>query len=235
MGPISSEARLDAIDAGLRVLQADIEAAFLSDALDHLGKPLTKYDLCAVCSTFDMNVSDHSCDHYVSTLQCFAGLLTWQRDHLTELTVVLGVSWKNRNINPLEHFLLVVNDCSAGIGQRAPLSSASDTSSAVNGAHGGRRAWETAAAMERYFRSQDSWYASVGPRGGSASQAVVPMLRLSDLDRAQRAPDTRAAAFERVQASALLLMRPCFHTLGMCTLSCYAGPHAIAQSRISAL
>ena len=38
MGPISSEARLDAIDAGLRVLQADIEAAFLSDALDHLGE-----------------------------------------------------------------------------------------------------------------------------------------------------------------------------------------------------
>ena len=38
VGPISSEARLDAIDAGLRVLQADIEAAFLSDALDHLGE-----------------------------------------------------------------------------------------------------------------------------------------------------------------------------------------------------
>ena len=28
---------MDAIDAGLRLLQADIEAAFLTNALDHLG------------------------------------------------------------------------------------------------------------------------------------------------------------------------------------------------------
>ena len=101
--------------------------------------------------------------------------------------------------------------CFAGIGQRAPPSSASDTSSAVNGAHDGRRAWEIAAAMERYFRSQDSWYASAGPRGsGAPASAVVPMLRLSDLDRARRAPDARAAAFERVQARAPLILRPIY-------------------------
>ena len=61
--------------------------------------------------------------------------------------------------------------------------------------------------MERYFRSQDSWYASAGPRGGASALTSVPVLRLSDLDRARQAPGARAAAFERVQASALVLLR----------------------------
>ena len=55
VGPISSEARLDAIDAGLRVLQADIEAAFLSDALDHLGEAAQEGDLCAFWQACDVD------------------------------------------------------------------------------------------------------------------------------------------------------------------------------------
>ena len=123
---------------------------------------------------------------------------------------IVGVSCKTSRQQFSRHSMIISHACSAGIGQRAPPSSASDTSSAVNGSHGGRRAWEIAAAMERYFRSQDSWYATAGPRGGVSSQTAVPVLRLSDLDRARGAPDMRAAAFERVQASALLLMRHCF-------------------------
>ena len=56
MGPISSEARLDAIDAGMRVLQADIEAAFLSDALDHLGEGCLgeRYVRCVATCAVDL-------------------------------------------------------------------------------------------------------------------------------------------------------------------------------------
>ena len=93
--------------------------------------------------------------------------------------------------------------CLAGIGQRAPSAPASDTSSMVDAVHGGRRAWEIAAAMERYFRSQDSWYASARPRGGAPASAAQPMLRLSDLDRARRAPGAHVAAFERMQVKPL--------------------------------
>jgi len=88
--------------------------------------------------------------------------------------------------------------------------------------------------MERYFRSQDSWCASAGPRGGASAQSVVPMLRLSDLDRARGAPELRAAAFERVQASALLLLRPCLRNF-RCT-RCLAMPDRIvARTRMSTL
>ena len=79
----------------------------------------------------------------------------------------------------------------------------------VDRVRGGRRSWEIAAAMERYFRSQDSWYATAAPRGG-ASPSAAPLLRVSDVDRARRLPSAHVAAFERMQVGTSHLRRQ-FH------------------------